>query len=549
MISTRELAGTAEGPTPAERIQSSTARCGWREVAVFSAIALAICAGRVVQVGGTQLYNDSYQYLDVAKNIRDHGKVATSLIYFDTERAQGVVPAPLTTFPPGYPLLIALLSKLGLTLEHAALLLSVGGLLAVFPLLLAASRSLGLTPTATRVAMLAWAVSAQSTLFGICVLTECLFSAVLLGAVLLLVRTDAQSGRWRIAAGMALLAVGYGIRYATLLLIAGAHAYAVLHLLTVRHRRRAWVKAIALCDALVAIVFLRNMILTGSWQGGNTKAFHNPVLYTAKRAAVTAADLLFGEHVGVLRFPAVIFAGVTVAGTAALALLALRERRRVARALTEERRLLVVLPAVYFAAVFYLCVGTVVWFATRLFVPLIPIFALLGGVVLSALADDRGRLPRAAAAATTVFVAGFVGVNVAQAFVPPHLAPHRWVATALALPAADGRPLATWLAQNLPPEARLIAMEAQATGYLLDRPAVAISGTRFSDIAWTDAKLRADMDTFGAEWAIVYPDAVTTGSEDDLASPFLEDLASRRVPAWLEIVAENPRAIVLHLRK
>ncbi|MFL5301153.1 MAG: hypothetical protein ACJ79R_12505 [Anaeromyxobacteraceae bacterium] len=549
MLSTRDLAGAVGARATAERIPLSAARCGWREVAVCSAIALAICAGRVVQVGGMQFYNDSYQYLSVAKNLRDHGAVATSLVYFDTERARGVVPAPLTTFPPGYPLLIALLSKLGLSLEHAALLLSMAGFLAVLPLLLVAGRSLGLTPTATRVAMLVWAVSAQSTLYGICLLTEGLFSAVLLGAVVLLVRTDAQSGRWRIPAGCALLAVGYGIRYATLLLIAGAHAYALVHLVTVRHRRRAWLAGLALCDGLVSIVLVRNLIVTGTWQGGNTKAFHNPVLYTVKRAGVTLADLLFGEHLGVLRFPSVLFAAATAAALVALALLALRERRRIAAALAEERLLLVVLPAVYFAAVFYLCVATVVWFSTRLFVPLIPICGLVLGVVLTALTDDRGRLPRAAAAATALFAAGFVAVNLAQAFVPPHLAPHRWAARALALPTADGRPLATWLGEHLPRGARLLAMEAQATGYLVDRPAIAISGTRFSDIAWTEARMREDMQAFGAEWAVVYPDAVATGSEDDLGSPFLQDLAQRRIPAWLEVVAENPRALVLRVRR
>jgi hypothetical protein len=92
-------------------------------------------------------------------------------------------------------------------------------------------------------------------------------------------------------------------------------------------------------------------------------------------------------------------------------------------------------------------------------------------------------------------------------------------------------------------------MEAQATGYLVDRPAIAISGTRFSDIAWTEGKMRGDMEAFGAEWAVVYPDAVLTGSEDDLGSPFLQDLAQRRIPAWLEVVAENPRALVLRLRR
>src|SRR5262249_42123090 len=52
--------------------------------------------------------NDSYQYLAVAETLKRNHRVATSLVYFDTERSHGQIPAPLTTFPPGYPIVVGL---------------------------------------------------------------------------------------------------------------------------------------------------------------------------------------------------------------------------------------------------------------------------------------------------------------------------------------------------------------------------------------------------------------------------------------------------------
>ena len=59
-----------------------------------------------VHSAGVRIYNDSYQYLSVAEVIRTQGKIATSIVFFDTERARGILPAPETTAPPGYPVAI-----------------------------------------------------------------------------------------------------------------------------------------------------------------------------------------------------------------------------------------------------------------------------------------------------------------------------------------------------------------------------------------------------------------------------------------------------------
>src|SRR5215472_7264459 len=67
-----------------------------------------------------RLYNDSFQYLSVAKQFGSTQRIATSLVFFDTARFHGTIPAPVTWFPPGYPLAIAGLSTIGLANEGAA---------------------------------------------------------------------------------------------------------------------------------------------------------------------------------------------------------------------------------------------------------------------------------------------------------------------------------------------------------------------------------------------------------------------------------------------
>ena len=86
---------------------------GRREIAVWCLAAVALLFGRLAISDGPSFVNDSYQYISVAGNFRDGRFAETSIVHFDTERSAGRIPAPLTTFPPGYPLAIAALPGLG----------------------------------------------------------------------------------------------------------------------------------------------------------------------------------------------------------------------------------------------------------------------------------------------------------------------------------------------------------------------------------------------------------------------------------------------------
>ena len=97
-VSRSDRVGVMPNARPSGRI--------WLEVFGWGLVAL-LFVGFFLVFRPMPLADDSYQYLNVADNF-NHGRgIATSLVHFEMERSHGRMPAPLTTFPPVYPLSIA----------------------------------------------------------------------------------------------------------------------------------------------------------------------------------------------------------------------------------------------------------------------------------------------------------------------------------------------------------------------------------------------------------------------------------------------------------
>jgi hypothetical protein len=145
--------------------------------------------------------------------------------------------------------------------------------------------------------------------------------------------------------------------------------------------------------------------------------------------------------------------------------------------------------------------------------------------------------------------AGYAGANVSTSLEARRPAPHAVVAASLALPTASGEPLRAWIERSVPPDAVLLAMEGQATAYVLGRPTVSAVGRLFSDVVWSEGEARDVARAFGAGWVIVYPDVVRSGTIDGLDSALFRRLAADDPPEWLELAARNPRALVFRVRR
>jgi hypothetical protein len=191
-------------------------------------LAMAVLIFLSVNKFGLRFNNDSYQYLSVAENLRTRGEIATSIVEFDPERARGILPAPETTFPAGYPVAINLLAKTGLSPEKAAWLVSMLSMLGVIPLLWWVSGMIGASPNLKRLTVALWCFNAQAIFYACSVATEGLFTVLVLGSVALFVfseREGKQALRISLPAGMVLIGVAYWVRYAGILILAGIVTY------------------------------------------------------------------------------------------------------------------------------------------------------------------------------------------------------------------------------------------------------------------------------------------------------------------------------------
>ncbi len=186
------------------------------EVLLWGSLGLAVAFG-ILAYRPAPLSNDSYQYLSVAANIRNGNGIATDLVYFDTERTHGRIPAPLTTFPPGYPAAVGLLSSFAVGYEMAARILSsvcFAGTAALLAFVLMAAR---VTAFVRTVVLLLFVTNVVSIEFSTAALTESMFVFIFTAAIAALLRAswDCQHPRahlpW-IIAGFILAGLSFWVR-------------------------------------------------------------------------------------------------------------------------------------------------------------------------------------------------------------------------------------------------------------------------------------------------------------------------------------------------
>jgi hypothetical protein len=511
----------------------------------------------------TPLLDDSYQYLNVAEHFARGQGLTTSLVHFDAERSHGRIPAPVTTFPPGYPVVLAAVGE-GRDLEAAARLVSCVCYAGTAAFLAWALILTGVTAVLRQVVMLLFATNAVALSFAASVLSEPLYMLLSTGSVVGLIWAEqsAQNGlpHRSVIAGavMAYSAAGiaYWVRYAGLFLIVALAGYAVLQLIRQRSRLRGVLLATALIPpALAAGLMLRNVVTVGTWKGGNDMAVHNSVKTVAADYVRAHFHLLLGVHA--VKVEA--FAGLLVAGVLGLVLLALAavSKRGAQPQRTPNAAALLVgfCILIYSAGMFYAGLSTVISFGTRMFLPVLPVYLLLLGMGLHWLTlgwPARSRIVSPMLIALLIATAGYAGVN-ARDFLEPHtLAPHQILATLYAQPTAGGQPLLEWVDANIRTNDVIVATDGQATGYLLHRPTISMIGAHYSPVRWECEEVKKQMQRFTSSYAIVYKPPSTpslTPSDGFLLdeSRFVAAAAMGEPPCGFVAAAENSAVRILKL--
>jgi hypothetical protein len=513
---------------------------GRREIGLWT-VGAALAFSVLTVAGQPRLSNDSYQYLSVADNLSAGRGISTDLVHFDVERAHGTVPAPLTTFAPGFPVALAALGAVGFPARAAGALVTLLAAAFTVGLLGLACSALGFEARVARLTLLGFAANANTLIYAEALTSEALFTLLLVAVVLCCLMAEEASPRaapfFSLAAGI-LAGCSYWVRYAGVLLVAGLAAALGL-LLVVRRTRRAFgalVAALAGALPIVGAGFARNIRLTGGWRGGNNKIVHHPLVSIAHDTITSFVHLVLGDSVSRLGRAA---QALSVVGMV-LALLAWRRRPRGPGFL-----LVAVVAGVYALLMFYLGLTSVISYDTRMFFPILPLLLLAFAALVSPpRAPRRAAQALAWASAAAYVLSGSLGFAASKHRSAPDEVAARW-----ALPAADGRPLGDWLVDRLRPGEPLVASDGQVTGYVLHRPVVSLLESEYSDAVWSEPEIAHTMERFHARFLILYTHPTSSGAAAvQRESPFLAGLVADKPATGLTPAARNAGILIFQRR-
>jgi hypothetical protein len=526
------------------------------EVLLWGAVGLAVACS-MLTFRPTPLWDDSYQYLNVAANIRSGNGIATNLVYFDAERSHGRIPAPLTTFPPGYPALVAMLADLAGGAEAAERGLSAicfAGTTALLAFILITVRVTAFARTAVQLLFVANAVSVE---FSTAALTESMFVFIFTAAIVALSRAWWGFPRPRghlpwIIAGLTLAGLSYWIRYAGLFLILAVVLYNGLRYLRLRGR----VGASELCATLIPIamaglLIARNVLIVGNWKGGNDLQVSHPLHGVIATFARDQLHLLLGEHA--VKFG--VWEGLLLIGVLGLGALLVwahircgSEDNTVFPGAHELWTLPLTCAVVYSAGLCYAGLHTVITFGTRMFLPVLPLYLMLFGFMLHWL-SSRARFTGGQLwfrAALCAIVIGYIGVNARDLKDPQPKSSLDTLSALFAEQTGDGQRLSDWVNAHIAPAAVIAAQDGQATGYLLHRRTLGLVESEYSAERWECFEIRTQMRRFGARYLILYrhPDNDSHLLEE---SRFAAAAASGQPGCGFVIASENQDVRILEI--
>lgn len=401
--------------------------------------------------------------------------------------------------------------------------------------------------------------NSQAVHYSTALSTESIFTAISTAAVLVLIATERrgtvapQWARW-LMFGCILVGLAYWVRYAGIFLLAATLAYYGVSALIRRDRPLMVLACIGVSAGFVAAGMLRNILITSSWKGGNTKEVFHPVIPIVKEFVLSIFHLTFGGHAalsaGIVYALLVLF--VMALGVSAVCML--RAHKVIASGFGGYNGPLLMMWTyfgIYTAGMIYLGLFSVISFGTRMFYPLLPLLLLVLGRLVSLIflqriftLVERRILVATAIVATCVYLV----INMRSILITAEMPPHRVVEFRLAGPIDIGEPLRTWIDANVPSDTVIVASDAQATGYALHRATISLLESEYSEVNWSESQVRSVMNAFNADFLILYPTAPISSVPSQQESPFLAGLLQGQLPNWLVLAAENKEVKVYRRR-
>jgi hypothetical protein len=510
--------------------------------------------------------NDCYQYLSIARNIQAGKGIATDLLHYDENQRQGLVPAPETVFPPGYPLSIVALELLGVDGVTAGVAFSLAAFASTLILLLYLGRLLNVRIGPLRIILFLMLCNGAAWSLSLRVYSESLFTAVgLLGLTLVIKADYMPSGSWArlgiLAAGAGAVGFSYWVRYAGCFLIATvAITFCVRWL---RGRSMARFRDFALVSAVLAAfvlpLWIRNVVLVGSIQGGNPLTVNKSFASLGSQFLSCWIQLttgLIGETAPA-SLPSRINRMLLLLAMAGVILLlglhVVRNRKSIFRdERTRALGLLASFVAVYVLGMTYVAKYTVINYDDpRMFYPILPVVLLLLASLFPAPADRPIQVrPRFRPVLIGITAALLASYCVAQWYAfslqasGEHVKVQTWLADSIEGDGPDRTntlTVAQWIETHIPANAVLIATDAQACGFVLNRPCLTARFPKESPPSY-DEQLHELTKRFGVSYFLLFPDGIGT-TELAEVSPFAAGLVAGQCPDWLnlEVFTEHCR--------
>lgn len=509
-----------------------------------------------------QLFNDSFQYLSVAENSL-RGRIGeTSLIHWDEDRSFARIPAPMTNFPIGYPILISYIQSFGVTGESAGLIVSLVSSFGSILLLDLLCRRVLLPSGYRAVVLLVFSSSFATAFFATALLSEAAFTlCILAGLILTMYVIDRQSEaveRKRvalaIAAGVA-FGLSYWFRYAGLFFIFALLLWITIELLISKfknfHSKNILI-VVAVSSCLVLPGLLRNQILVGSWRGGNNKYVYHSVGELAHDYAVAIFELLFGsgdvsnDFLKSIR----LLLALSILLASAISILFLfqapeRATLRVSRLVHSPVGLLTILIFTYVACLAYAASRTGIDRNFRYFFPIFPpILALAALFVHSNTTSDKTSVTRkvwmGSWIASLIF---FVILNFSLSLSAQNSSNRDSTRSDLDKKIGRWPSLFALIDLKTTADDVIMANNGQAIGYFTDRRIVSFIGTKNSSILWTDAVVRENVSRYKVKLLIIHRRRDESSSLR-MQSVFLHQLANAHSPGWLRLLAESDTFVV-----
>jgi 4-amino-4-deoxy-L-arabinose transferase-like glycosyltransferase len=533
----------------------------WLLMASIALIMMAAAAWRLHGAWWPSIGNDGYQYLSVASNAKAGHIGYTSLVHFDAERRFGTIPAPMVTFPSGFPLLVAAVGELGLDLRQAALSLNLLAELGVVLCLFWAGRRLQWSDWACCLLSGCYALNTAALSAATAVMTEPVSTLLITaGVCLLLVDADEMARRgsttglpWRrvIGAGL-LIGLAYYVRYAALFILVGLFAATAW-----AWWRQGWrVSARLAVSAMVAgtlmgLGLLRNTLLVGNWRGGNEKHVFNPIAGVLTESLRAVDELALGlRGTGAPTWLHATFFAVLLVGAAAW-LWHVVAARAPALPTTSKRsaaavELAVIIAGVYAACMFYAGVFSVISYGARMFLPILPVlYWIVAHLMCSAwLAPGSiGRRPMA------VWMGGLIALHLAAqglALATPLSRAKNMAYEQMALSdVSHGETASTVIHQLIGPNQAMLSNTGQALGQVLQVPTVSMVSTEYSNRPWDEALVREVIQRFHITAIVVKRPAPDEADNLDVVpSPMVKAWANLQHPDWMTPRWTSERLIV-----